>query len=52
MRRPPTTPVRRVDFLLQREIEMGERSRETERDIGDNQSEIVLSILNKTNKTK
>ena len=38
VRRPPATPVRRVDFLLHREMEMGDRRREIERDIGDNQS--------------
>ena len=38
VRRPPATPVRRVDFLLHREMEMGDTRREMERDIGDNQS--------------
>ena len=37
--RPPATPVRRVDFLLHKEIEMGEKRRDTEGDIGDNQAE-------------
>jgi hypothetical protein len=38
VRRPPATPVRRVDFLLHREMEMGDRRREMERDIEASQS--------------
>ena len=37
---PPATAVRRVDFLLQRAMEIGDRRREMEREIGDNQSGI------------
>ena len=40
---PPATAVRRVDFLLQRAMEKGDRRREMERDSGDNQSEIEFS---------
>ena len=36
--RPPTTPVSRVDFLLQNEIARGESSRDTDMDIGASQS--------------
>ena len=36
--RPPATAVRRVDFLLHIPTETGEKKRDTERDIGDNQS--------------
>jgi hypothetical protein len=43
-RRPPATPVRRVDFLLHREMEMGDRRREIESDIDDNQSGNVITL--------
>ena len=43
--RPPATPVRRVDFLLHKEIEMGEKRRDTAGDIGDNQAERKLINL-------
>ena len=40
-----TTPVNRVDFLLQNEMVMGERRRETERDNGASQAEGKISNI-------
>jgi hypothetical protein len=42
-RRPPATPVRRVDFLLHREMETGDTRREIESDIDDNQSGNIIN---------
>ena len=44
VRRPPATPVRRVDFLLHREMEMGDTRREMDRDIDDNQSVNIINF--------